>query len=162
MGSAGGDFTWREVGARIRDLRAARGISQAQLAKEAKLSAPGLFVIEQGSGNPQLNSLQRIAKVLGCTVRELLVGPTSKPRAEIDEFLEQSRYVLESDNRAAIFNLLGGLETAKLILNAGVDAPDPIFLARNHQTEELEMIRQMIRKKPKEWKPKERRNKRQS
>lgn len=148
MNSAGGDFTWHEVGTRIRDLRQARGISQAQLAKQARLSAPGLFAIEKGDINPQLGSLQRIAKVLGCTVRDLISGPNSKAASEIEEFLEQARYVLESGNKAAVFNLLGGLETARLILQAGVDSPSPLFHS------ELDTIRQMIQKRPKPWAPK--------
>jgi transcriptional regulator with XRE-family HTH domain len=127
MRSAGTDFTWHEVGARIRGMRLARGISQVELAKKADLSAPGLFAIEKGDINPQLQSLQRIAKVLGCTVRELITGPTNRPRNEIDDFAEQARYVLESRNEVAILNLVNGLETAKLILRSGVDMPSPIF-----------------------------------
>ncbi|HYD16531.1 MAG TPA: helix-turn-helix transcriptional regulator [Candidatus Nanoarchaeia archaeon] len=161
MSSAGGDFTWHEVGTRIRDLRAARGISQAQLAREAKLSAPGLFAIEKGDINPQLSSLQRIAKVLGCTVRELMNGPNTKPKSNVDAFFEQARYIMESGNKAAIYNLLGGLETAKLILQAGVDAPSPLFLSRSDERE-IETVRQMMSKMPKEWKPKRRRSKGQS
>jgi transcriptional regulator with XRE-family HTH domain len=148
MSSAGGDFTWVEVGQRIRDMRAAHGISQAQLARDAALSPPGLFAIERGSANPQLNSLQRIAKVLGCTVRELISGPNTKPKSDVAEFFEQARYVLESGNKAAMYNLLGGLETAKLILTAGVDPPSPVFQSRS-EAFELENIRQMIHKMPK-------------
>jgi transcriptional regulator with XRE-family HTH domain len=148
MSSTGGDFTWHEVGARIRDMRVARGISQAQLAKDAKLSAPGLFAIERGSINPQLSSLQRVAKVLGCTVRELIGGPTNKANSDVEQFFEQARYVLESGNNAAIYNLLGGLETAKLILQAGLDTPSPVFRSRS-ESFELENIRQMMHKMPK-------------
>jgi transcriptional regulator with XRE-family HTH domain len=133
MSSAGIDFTWHEVGARIRGMRLARGISQAELAKKAELSAPGLFAIEKGDTNTQLSSLQRIAKVLGCTVRELITGPTSEPRTGIDDFAEQARYVLESGNEIAIANLLNGLETAKLILRSGVDMPSPIM--RTYKTD---------------------------
>jgi len=127
MSSAGTDFTWHEVGARIRGMRLARDISQAELAKKAELSAPGLFAIEKGEINPQLSSLQRIAKVLGCTVRELITGPITKPRNEVDDYAEQARYVLESGNDVAIANLLNGLEMAKLILRSGVDMPAPLM-----------------------------------
>jgi transcriptional regulator with XRE-family HTH domain len=127
MSSAGTDFTWHEVGARIRGMRLARDISQAELAKKAELSAPGLFAIEKGEINPQLSSLRRIAKVLGCSVRELIIGPASKPRTEIDEYAEQARYILESGNDVAIGNLLNGLEMAKLILRSGLDTPAPLM-----------------------------------
>jgi len=133
MDSRRGDFSWHEVGARIGGMRLARGISQAELAKKADLSAPGLFAIEKGENNTQLSSLQRIAKVLGCTVRELLIGPNSRPRTEIEGFCEQARYVLESGNEVAILNLVNGLETAKLILRSGVYMPSPVF--RSYQAD---------------------------
>lgn len=155
MSSDGGDFSWIEVGARIRDMRDARGISQSQLARDAALSPPGLFAIEGGTTNPQISSLQRIAKVLGCTVRELINGPDSKPRSGVEKFFEQARYVLESGNNAAIYNLLGGLETAKLILQAGVDAPTPVFKSRSESLE-IESVRQMIDKMPKPYTTKSR------
>lgn len=163
MSSADDDFTWHEVGARIRDMRAARGISQAQLAKDANLSAPGLFAVEKGDVNPQLNSLQRIAKVLNCSVRELINGPNTKPKTDVEEFFEQARYVLESGNKAAVYNLLGGLETAKLILQAGVDGSSVIFRARSsHEVAERETVLKMMRKMPRAWKPKKTSSKGQS
>jgi transcriptional regulator with XRE-family HTH domain len=111
------DFSWREVGWRIRDMRLARGISQAQLGSACNLSGPGIFVIERGTINPQLKSLQSIAKALGCSVRQLLTGSTER-RSDHDNLLEQMQAVLGSKDKDAVLALLNGLQSAQLILQS--------------------------------------------
>jgi putative transcriptional regulator len=111
------DFSWEEVGRRIRDMRLARRMSQAHLASACNLTGPGVFVIEKGTINPQLKSLQAIAKALGCSVRQLLTGSTAT-RTDHDDLLEQMKSVLASKDEAAILALLNGLQSAQLILQS--------------------------------------------
>ena len=58
----------KRIGERIRQLRTERGISQVELAEKAGLSQPHIVRIEQGRYSVGLDTLQAIAKALGCTV----------------------------------------------------------------------------------------------
>ena len=58
----------RRMGARIRQLRTAKGVSQTELAERAGLVQCHIVRIEQGRYSVGLDTLQAIAKALGCTV----------------------------------------------------------------------------------------------
>lgn len=58
----------RRMGERIRQLRTERGISQVELAERAGLIQPHIVRIEQGRYSVGLDTLQAIAKAVGCTV----------------------------------------------------------------------------------------------
>ena len=58
----------KRIGERIRQLRTAKGVSQTELAEKAGLSQPHIVRIEQGRYSVGLDTLQTIAKALGCTV----------------------------------------------------------------------------------------------
>jgi transcriptional regulator with XRE-family HTH domain len=53
-----------EVGHRIREARAAQGLSLEQLARLTGISAPALSLIETGKRDPRLTTLKRIADAL--------------------------------------------------------------------------------------------------
>jgi transcriptional regulator with XRE-family HTH domain len=61
-----------KVGATIRHLREAQGFTQAALARRAGLSRMHVIRIERDDISPTLDTLERIAKALGVTVRNLL------------------------------------------------------------------------------------------
>lgn len=58
----------KRIGERIRQLRTERGISQVELAEKAGLVQPHIPRIEQGRYSVGFDTLQAIAKALGCTV----------------------------------------------------------------------------------------------
>ena len=58
----------RRMGERIRPLRTERGISQVELAERAGLIQPHIVRIEQGRYSLGRDTLQALAKALGCTV----------------------------------------------------------------------------------------------
>ncbi len=59
---------------RIRELRQAKGMTQAQLAKAmAMKSASAVTMWESGDRNPTSETLPRLARVLGCTVDDLYI-----------------------------------------------------------------------------------------
>jgi transcriptional regulator with XRE-family HTH domain len=63
----------RETLARnVRLLRVSRGLSQGRLADEAGLTQGQVSAIERGKANPTMDSLERVAHVLGVEVDELL------------------------------------------------------------------------------------------
>lgn len=53
-----------DVGHRIREIRAAQGLSLEQLARLTGISAPALSLIETGKRDPRLTTLNRIADAL--------------------------------------------------------------------------------------------------
>lgn len=106
------DFTWSEVGRRLKDWRVAAGITQRTLSAKVGLSQPAIQAIEAGATNPQLNSLQRLASAFGRTTRELMVGQVvvSDPR------VQRLERVLCSGNVLAIAAAEQGLTCAEGIL----------------------------------------------
>jgi len=60
------------MGAKIRKLRAAKGVSQGVLAARAKLTREHVNRLEAGRYDPSVGTLQRIARALGVRVIELL------------------------------------------------------------------------------------------
>ncbi|HYG98851.1 MAG TPA: helix-turn-helix transcriptional regulator [Terriglobales bacterium] len=111
------DFSWKEVGQRIRDKRIARGLTQAQLGSKCNLTGPGVYFAEAGKINPQIKTLSAIAKALGCSVRELMTGSTASKKP-YGVLLEQVETVLEADDPGATLALLNGLQSAQLILQS--------------------------------------------
>jgi XRE family transcriptional regulator, aerobic/anaerobic benzoate catabolism transcriptional regulator len=64
-----------ELGTRVRDWRARRGMTRKALASESGLSLRFLADIESGKGNPSVQSMAVLARALHIDVAELL-GPT--------------------------------------------------------------------------------------
>lgn len=62
------------IGQRIRRLRQGKGLSQDRLALEAHVDQSGLSKFERGSRGLGRVPLERIARVLGIPLEELLVG----------------------------------------------------------------------------------------
>jgi transcriptional regulator with XRE-family HTH domain len=60
------------MGARIKRLRVAKGLSQGELAGRAKIAREHLNRLEAGRYDPAVGTLQRIARALGVSVTELL------------------------------------------------------------------------------------------
>src|SRR6059036_331793 len=75
-----------DVGRRIRDLRARRGMSQASLAAAAGISGSYLSLIESGRRPAGGAHLEKFAGLLGCTVEHLQTGRggSADDTAEID------------------------------------------------------------------------------
>jgi len=61
----------KALGQRVRTLRTAKGWSQEQLAEEAGMHRTYVWGIEQGTRNPSLRHLTRVADALGVTLKSL-------------------------------------------------------------------------------------------
>ena len=61
----------RHTGARIRDLRIARRLSQERLGEASGLDRRTISLIERGEMSPTLDSLIRITTALGVPLRSL-------------------------------------------------------------------------------------------
>jgi transcriptional regulator with XRE-family HTH domain len=110
------DFSWVEIGRRIRDWRLARGWSQQQLANAAGMSQSGIVHLEKGDTNPQLDTLREISAALGKTLRELMLGSIPE-LGNTPSALQQRIYrILDSNDKDAISALEWGLWAAELLL----------------------------------------------
>ena len=74
MGGATLDDPAARLGARVRDLRHARGLTLVQLAEATELSHPFLSQCERGRASFSLASLRRIAVALGTSPVELVAA----------------------------------------------------------------------------------------
>jgi len=66
--------TTNEVGARIRKLRTARGVTQTELARAVGMMRSNISRIEAAKHRPTLETMERIAKALRVSVVELLTN----------------------------------------------------------------------------------------
>jgi XRE family aerobic/anaerobic benzoate catabolism transcriptional regulator len=112
------DFSWSEVGARIRDLRKQLDMSQQALATAAGITQNGVFRLEAGKTNPQLTTLQHIAAALGCSVRYLVSGTPERDPSFADRYQRIVR-IVESRDDMAIRTMDGGIESAEELLERG-------------------------------------------
>lgn len=63
-----------KVGARIKKLRAAQGISQEKLALKADIDRTYLAGVEQGKRNPSIKSLEKIIIALEVSFHDFFEG----------------------------------------------------------------------------------------
>jgi transcriptional regulator with XRE-family HTH domain len=71
--------TVKAIAGNVRRLRTARGLSGAALARESGVARATLAELEAGRGNPTVETLYGLAKVLGVTFADLLVEADAAP-----------------------------------------------------------------------------------
>jgi XRE family aerobic/anaerobic benzoate catabolism transcriptional regulator len=76
------DPVLRQIGERVRDLRAMRGMTRKVLARDADVSERFLADLEGGIGNASILLLNRLAAALALPVTALLATP-AEPRADL-------------------------------------------------------------------------------
>ena len=91
------------IGARVRELRIAKGISLSELARRAGLSVSFLSHLERGEVNGSLNSLQSVAEALGTNLIELF--SSIAPRS-VTVMRKADRIKLRSEETGAEFAML--------------------------------------------------------
>jgi len=72
----------RDLGTRLRDRRAARGLTQAQLGEQCDLHRTFIGSVERGERNLSILNLRQIARVLRVPLAELFASPTPADRAD--------------------------------------------------------------------------------
>ena len=88
--------TTRELlGARIKELRKSRRLSQEQLSEKIDIDPKHLSRIEVGKSYPSLNTLERIAKTLGVEIRDIFEFMHLKRGKELAENI--NRLIKEAD-----------------------------------------------------------------
>jgi len=64
----------KRLGARIREVREAKGLSQMDLVRKRNWTLSHYQKIERGDLDPRYSTLRKVAKSFGVTVSELLKG----------------------------------------------------------------------------------------
>jgi transcriptional regulator with XRE-family HTH domain len=99
--------TVKTIAANVRRLRTAGGFSAAGLARESGVARATLAELEAGRGNPTVETLYGLAKVLGVTFADLLVEADAPPV-----------HVVRADEGAQI---AGAVVQARLLRQAAVE-----------------------------------------
>jgi transcriptional regulator with XRE-family HTH domain len=81
-------------GARLRELRNSRGMTQADLASKAHVTASYVWRLESGGAAPGIDLLDRLAAALGTTAADLL--PAAEPQDSLSVLQEQARKLFET------------------------------------------------------------------
>lgn len=74
------DPVLRDLGLRLAELRAAKGLTQATLAEEVGVSLRYVQAIEGGRQNLKVLSLSRFADALGTSMADLFCKPKTRKR----------------------------------------------------------------------------------
>src|SRR2546427_9993457 len=96
-----------DVGARIRSLRTAKGLTQAQVA-EPQYTKAYISMLESGRTRASMKALEHIAGVLGVQPADLLGGAPSPATPQYT--LLEARSVIEQGRAAEAVSLLESLE----------------------------------------------------
>ncbi len=103
------------LGQNIKQLRAARNLTQAQVAKLAQLPRATWANLESGAANPTLGVLHRVAVALQVSIEELLAAPRAGAR-----FYPRGSLPIRTPGEATIRKLLpdrvAGMEIDRLEL----------------------------------------------
>ncbi|MEW6161955.1 MAG: helix-turn-helix domain-containing protein [Nitrospirota bacterium] len=83
------------LGARIKELRKARGLSQNQLSEKIDIDPKHLSRIEVGNSYPSLDTVEKIAKALGVEIKDLFEFVHQVSGKELTENI--NRLLKESD-----------------------------------------------------------------
>lgn len=87
----------RRFAARLRDVRAARGMTQADLARQAQVTVAYVSRLEGAKVAPGIDLVERIAAALGTTVADLL--PADVPPDPFPVLRDQARRLLDDLTR---------------------------------------------------------------
>jgi transcriptional regulator with XRE-family HTH domain len=86
---------------RLRELRRSRGMTRAELARRAEVSATHLSELENAEIAPGIDLVDRLARALGAAVADLL--PSAEPAEPLPVLREQAEWLfgtlLESGDR---------------------------------------------------------------
>lgn len=98
------------VAARIRAAREAQGLSQGELAKEARTSRSYVAEVEDCAKIPTVKTLGRLAEALGLAPEELLGDSADKPRLDAADALARQLRARGPAVMKLVKGLLAGLD----------------------------------------------------
>ncbi len=85
--------------ARLRELRHSRGMTQAELARQAHITVSYVWKLESGGAAPGIDLVDRLAKALGTNLTELL--PAAAPADSLPVLRDQAARLFETIRQTA-------------------------------------------------------------
>ncbi len=114
------DSLSRNLAERIIDLRARRGMTQADLAKLADVPRSTIANLESGTGNPSLINLAKISSALSTSIEMLLTSPVALvKKIPADQVKSVSRSAGEVTVVKLLPDPVPGMEIDKIEINPG-------------------------------------------
>lgn len=97
------------IGARIKEIRTKKGITQEQLSERMEINPKYLSSIERGKENPTLNTLIRLSESLGVDLSEIFrfiqIEDPAERKSLIISLLDES----DSEQLKLIFKILSAI-----------------------------------------------------
>jgi transcriptional regulator with XRE-family HTH domain len=124
---------------RIRQLRKERGLSQVKLAVMADMDPATLNRLEQGKGNPNLKTLERVATALDVEVADLLGKAPASSQPNFNGLLEEERRSSKTVTGEAHLSGTGKLTATGKIMQA-VDEYHEGEITREELEERIEEL----------------------
>ena len=101
------NFNWQKLGIRLAEMRAARGVTQQQLAEMADLSVAYVGYIEQGQRHGTLATYLSIVSALGYTLNDLISDkPLNETAIILPDDITRALTVCESEERETILRII--------------------------------------------------------
>jgi transcriptional regulator with XRE-family HTH domain len=88
------DETVRLFAARLREVRRSRGMTQAELSRNAHVTPSYIWRLESGGAAPGIDLVARLARALGTTSHELL--PEASPPDTLAVLRDQARGLFDA------------------------------------------------------------------
>jgi transcriptional regulator with XRE-family HTH domain len=88
------DEVVRLFAARLREVRSTRGMTQAELSRQANVTASYIWRLESGGASPGIDLVARLAAALGTTTHDLM--PLAAPPDTTAVLRDQARGLFES------------------------------------------------------------------
>lgn len=114
------------MGARIAALRRAKGWSQAELARQLKISSSAVGMYEQGRREPAAELLVQLSRLFGVSVDYLLTGQAhpGQEREKLDEVLKGALQKAEDQLRGRKHRPFSRQELAVLFAALLMEEPE--------------------------------------
>ncbi len=103
------------IGEKIKKTRAAKKLSQKEVAVSLNMDPAQYSRIENGKSDPYFSTIEKIAKALGVEVADLVTGEDLDVNTADKTLMEKLRYLdqLEEKEKSAFFALLDSLIAKK-------------------------------------------------
>lgn len=91
----------KAIGKRIKQLRKSKGLTQEQLAEKCTVSVHHISGLERGLHSPSLAMLERMAHILGVSIRDFFEPEMQKKKTDLDvsvDILLKYLYRMKADD----------------------------------------------------------------
>jgi transcriptional regulator with XRE-family HTH domain len=121
MDSMRPDEQSEQIGQKLRELRKARGLSIRALARASGLSANAISMIERGRSSPSVNTLTKMAQVLGVSISDFFQLQSERRDIVFTRWNEGKCEAFQYGRRESLGgeSFTGGIEAYVLNLEAG-------------------------------------------